>query len=211
MKKASIVLFLLTIGFMSAQSFKLGATANIHRSSIVHVHDVSKPAWGGGVGVFGEIPIVDNDIFDSAWLYLVPQLEFSMQGENAQPYSNKDKQQFPNYYLGVPVYVKYFFHRSGWKSDLFLMAGPRFEFLVYNDRKGPEGYAMYAGQEDKINSFGYGLSVGAGLRVQDDWEIFVRFDRGFSKIYPDYDAANKTSTYNRLLGLGVNYYIKSFD
>jgi len=207
MKKASIVLFLLTIGFMSAQSFKLGATANIHKTSIVNIHDYSTHPFSGGLGVFGEIPLVENDIFDSAWLYLVPQLEFSMQGENAD--ARTGKQKFPNYYFGMPIYVKYFFHRSGWKSDIFLMAGPRFEFLVYNDRKGPEVPPKFVEQEKKINSFGYGLSVAAGLKVDENWEVFMRFDRGFSKVYPDYTY--KSTNYNRLLGIGVNYYIKSFD
>ncbi|WP_313214690.1 porin family protein [Soonwooa sp.] len=207
MKRVLGLLFLFCVAALSAQDFKIGVTANIHRSSIVNIHDVSKPAWGGGFGVFGEIPLVANDIFDSAWLYLVPQIEYSMQGENAEPYANQPKQQFPNHYIGVPIYVKYFFHPNGWKGPLFVMAGPRAEFLVSHDRKGPEVYPQFVDQEQKINSVGFGLSVGAGLKLSDKLEAFVRFDRGFSKIYPDYKS--KSSTYNRLLGIGINYCIKS--
>lgn len=205
MRRVVGILFLFCIGMLSAQSFKMGVTGNVHRSSIVNIHDASKPSWGGGIGVFGEIPLVSNGIFDSAWLYLVPQIEFSMQGENAEP--EQGKQQFPNHYIGIPVYVKYFFHPNGWKGPLFLMAGPRLEFLVSHDRKGPEVYPMFVDQEKKINSFGFGLSVGAGLKLSDNMEAFIRFDRGFSKIYPDY--THKSNTYNRLLGIGVNYYIKT--
>lgn len=203
MRRVVGILFLFCIGMLSAQSFKMGVTGNIHRSSIVNIHDAFKPSWGGGFGVFGEIPLVPNEMFDSAWLYLVPQIEYSMQGENAEP--EQGKQQFPNHYIGVPVYVKYFFHPNGWKGPLFLMAGPRLEFLVSHDRKGPEVYPMFVDQEKKINSFGFGLSVGAGLKLSDNMEAFIRFDRGFSKIYPDY--THKSNTYNRLLGIGVNYYI----
>lgn len=205
MKRVVGILFLFCIGMLSAQSYKMGVTGNIHKSTIVNIHDVSKPSWGGGVGVFAQFALVENDVFDSAWLYLMPQLEFSMQGENAEP--PQGKQQFPNHYIGLPIYIKYFFHKGNMKRDVFLIAGPRLEFLVSHDRKGPEVYPMFVDQEKKINKFGFGLSVGAGLKLSDNMEAFIRFDRGFSKVYPDY--IHKSTTYNRLLGIGVNYYIKT--
>jgi len=91
------------------------------------------------------------------------------------------------------------------KRNLFLFGGPRFEFMVSHDRKGPEVYPAFIEQEKKIASFGYGISLGAGVKLGDNLEAFVRFDRGFSKVYPDY--THKSSNYNRLLGIGVNYFI----
>ena len=35
---------------------------------------------------------------------------------------------------------------------------------------------------------------------------FIRFDRGFSTVYPNNDRNN---TYNRLLAVGLNYYLNS--
>ncbi|MNX99100.1 hypothetical protein D3C86_1315330 [compost metagenome] len=93
------------------------------------------------------------------------------------------------------------------------MAGPKLEFLV--SEKQDEGNAVMeatmAGKDPakfglgrKINTFGYGLSVKAGSRINDKIEVFIRFDRGFSKVYSDYSAQ---STYNRFLGVGLSYYI----
>ena len=76
------------------------------------------------------------------------------------------------------------------------------EFLVSEKRSGPP--ADFEAQEQNINSFGYGVSVGAGIKINDKLDAFIRFDRGFSKIYPDY---TRDATYNRMLALGINYYI----
>ena len=35
-------------------------------------------------------------------------------------------------------------------------------------------------------------------------ETFIRYDHGFSKVYPN---NNNNFTYNRLLAVGINYYL----
>ena len=110
MKKISTVLALFSVIALSAQSFKYGITGNIHRGSIVGVHDRSVGKYGGGLGVFAEIPLVENDVFDSAWLFLVPQIEYSMQGENAEV--NVDRfgvQKYHYDYAAMQVYLKLVF------------------------------------------------------------------------------------------------------
>lgn len=198
--KACGLILMFFSGVLFSQSFKLGVTGNFHKSSIVGIHDFSKGKFGGGLGFYASFPLVENDIFDSAWLYLVPQIEYSMQGENADP--PQGYQTFDNHYVAAQFYVKYFLHKDGFKRDVFFFAGPRVEYLVSEARKGPEVYDMFVEQEKKINSFGYGVSFGAGLRISNEIEAFLRYDRGFSKIYPDYTMHN---TYNRLLGIGINY------
>lgn len=194
---------------MNAQDFKYGITGNIHRGSIVGVHDRSIGKYGGGLGVFGQIPLVENDVFDSAWLYLEGQLEYSMQGENAKVKKEVyGLQKFHHDYLGMQVYLKYFFHKGNMKRDVFLFAGPRIEFLVRENRKvAPEYDATHYkyNLDDEINKFGYGVSFGAGLRINSQMEGFLRYDRGFSKVYPKNDRNN---TYNRLIAVGINYYLK---
>ena len=91
---------------------------------------------------------------------------------------------------------------QGYKGDIYFMAGPRLEFLVSDKRSGPP--SDFESQEQKIDSFGYGISVGAGVNVSEKLDVFIRFDRGFSKIYPDY---TRDTTFNRMLGIGINYYI----
>lgn len=205
MKSRILLYFSLLASVLSfGQTFKYGITANIHKGSIVGIHDVSKPALGGGLGFFTSISLVENDIFDSAWLYLEPQVEFSMQGENADP--PQGYQKFHNNYIGTQVYLKYFFHKGNMKRDLFVFAGPRIEILVSEKREGPPVYDMFVDQEKRINHFGYGVSFGAGVKVTQKVEGFIRYDRGFSKIYPDYTYKN---TYNRFLGVGINYYLNN--
>lgn len=202
MHKQFWLIISLFFGLSNAQEFKYGATANLHKGSIVGIHDVSKGKWGGGIGVFAQWPLVENDIYDSAWLYFSPQLEFSMQGENANP--PQGYQKFSHYYVAMPLYIKYFLHKGNMKRDLFVFAGPRIEYMVYRHKDGPPSYAMFEPSEQRINKFSYGVSFGLGLWVQEDVEVFIRYDRGLSKIYPDYTYLN---TYNRLLAVGLNVYL----
>lgn len=205
MKKLIIIYSLLLFGVANAQSIKYGVTGNIHKTSIGGIHDRSKGIFAGGVGVFADFSLVTNDIYDSAWLYFTPQLEYSMQGENAE-IPGKERQKFHFSYIGMPLYIKYFMKNNGYKGDIYFMAGPKLEFLVSEDVSGPASLTI--AQEQNVNKFGYGISVGVGVKVQEKLDVFIRFDRGFSKIYPDY---TKYATFNKMLGLGISYYIGSVD
>jgi hypothetical protein len=209
MKKFNLIIAIFLIIMVSGQeTFKYGVTGNFHKGSIVGVHDVSKGAYGGGLGIFGEWSLVENDIYDSAWLYLMPQIEYSMQGEIAK--ADEDiygKQQFHHDYVAMQVYLKYFFHQGNMKRDLYVFGGPRIEYLVREDRKVDPAYDFVYFKYNKDNlvkKFGYGVSVGVGLKVSQQFEAFLRYDRGFSKVYPNNTDRN---TYNRLLAVGLNYYI----
>ena len=84
MKKLIAVLSLFYLIGVSGQKFKYGFTGNFHKSSVVGVHDYSVGKYGGGLGFFAQWSLVENDVFDSAWLYLTPQIEYNMQGEHAK-------------------------------------------------------------------------------------------------------------------------------
>jgi len=62
MKRFHLVILLLFGQLAIAQSISMGVTGNIHKSSIANIHDVSKTPWGGGVGIFAEVSLVENDI-----------------------------------------------------------------------------------------------------------------------------------------------------
>ena len=92
------------------------------------------------------------------------------------------------------------------KRDAFVFAGPRVEYLVREDRNVPLQYDIdyfKYNHDDELKKFGYGVSFGAGLKVSQQIEAFIRYDRGFSKVYPN----NTRNTYNRLLAVGINYYL----
>lgn len=214
MKKRFVLFALLIFGVTNAQFIKYGVTGDLHKSSMPGIHGVGKPSWGGTLGVFADISLVSNDIYDSAWLYLTPQLEVFTMGETGDwDEDRKNIQKYSNVYIGVPLYIKYYMKNSGYKGDIFFMVGPKLEFLV--SEKTDEGNAVKEAQDagfdpnkfglgQRINSLSYGVSAKVGARINDSLEVFLRFDRGFAKIYPDYTAAN---TYNRFLGIGLSYYI----
>ncbi|WP_312825283.1 porin family protein [Epilithonimonas sp.] len=201
MRKIITISSLLLFGFINAQTVKYGVTGNFHKSSIPGIHDRSKGIFGGGLGIFADFSLVTNDIYNSAWLYFSPQLEFNTQGENAQM-PGLETQKYHNNYIGIPLYIKYFMKSQGYKGDIYFMAGPRFEFMVANKVSGP--VSLTAHQEENLEKFGYGISAGVGVNIQNSWDVFIRYDRGFSKIYPDY---TKYTTYNRMLAIGINLYL----
>lgn len=214
MRKLIVIYSLLVFGSINAQFIKYGVTGSLHRGSIAGIHNASKANFGGSVGIFADLSIVPNDIYDSAWLYLTPQLEVYTIGERASwNEDDNNRQKYNNTYIAVPIYLKYFMKNHGYKGDIYFMVGPKFEFLV--SEKIEEGdavnKAMAAGYDpakfglgQKADSFGYGVSAKVGVKVDNKWDVFVRFDRGLSKVYKDYAAQ---STYNRFLAIGLSYYI----
>lgn len=208
MKKLTVLIATFLLTTLSAQALQYGVTANFHKGSIAGVHDYSKGVFGGSLGVFVDFPLAEADIDGETWLILTPQVEYHMGGEIAKAEENKFGVQKYHYdYLGMQVYLKYFFHKGGMKQNTFLFAGPRIEFMVREDVNVDPAYdaAYYKYNLDKtVNKFGYGASVGAGMKVSEKVEAFLRYDHGFSKVYPDNTIKN---TYNRMLGIGVNYYL----
>lgn len=207
MKKINTVLALLFLITVSGQTFKYGLTGNFHKSSVVGVHDYSTGKYGGSLGAFAQWSLVENDVFDSAWLYITPQIEYSMQGENAKAEREiYGLQKYQYDYVAMQVYLKWFFHQGNMKRDVFLFAGPRIEYLVRETKKvNPDYDAVYMkyNKDNEVKKFGYGASFGIGLKISQQFEAFLRYDRGFGTVYPNNDSHN---TYNRLLGLGLNYY-----
>jgi hypothetical protein len=216
MKKIIIIYSLLLFGAVNAQFVKYGVTGSFHKGSIAGIHGVSKGNFGGNVGVFADFSLVPNDIYDSAWLYFTPQLEFYTLGERADwDEDEKNMQKYNNNYVAVPLYIKYFLKNSGYKGDIYFMLGPKLEFLVSEKKEegnslnqaladGFENPKQQFGLGQKISSFGYGISFKAGVKVNDMLDVFIRFDRGLSKVYPDY---TKNPTYNRFLAIGLSYYL----
>lgn len=209
MKKLFSTIVLLSVLTLNAQNFKYGFTGNFHRGSVAGVHDVSVGKYGGGLGFFTQWSLVENDVYDSAWLYITPQIEYSMNGENAEAEIEKfGQQKYSMDYVAMQVYLKWFFHQGNMKRDIFLFAGPRVEYLVREDVEvSPEYQAAYYqyNLDDEVAKFGYGVSMGVGVKVSPKLEGFLRFDRGFSKVYTN---NNLNNTYNRMLAVGLNFFIE---
>lgn len=207
MKKTIFILALSFFGFSNAQeSLEYGVTANFHKGSIVNVHDVSKGKFGGGLGFFLNFPLTSGDVYGEQFLYLMPQIEYSMQGEYAKAEGGRfGTQKFPADYLAAMLYLKYYFHPGQIKNDVFAFLGPRVEYMINHKKEVDPGYEAVYYQfnlDNNMNKLGFGLSGGVGLQINPEFDAFLRYDQGFSKVYPD----NPARTYNRLLALGINYY-----
>lgn len=175
MKRLSLLIALLVVLALNAQEkLKWGITSNFHKGSIVHVHDYSKGRYGGGLGVFGEVSLVENDVFDSAFMYLMAQVEYSTQGEIAKAEPNKfATQKFTGDYVNAMVYLKWFFHQGNMKRDMFLFAGPKIDYLLRSGKDVPADYdaAYYRfNLDNKVKKFGYGVSVGTGFALSHQFE-----------------------------------------
>lgn len=211
--KISILCLLLWSFSFSQNNFsehvKWGVTGNFHRGSIVNVHDRSEGRYGAGVGVFADISLMENDAFDTAWLYVSPQIEYSMQGEHANAETDTYGVQKYHYdYLAAAVYLKYFFHNGRMKSGAYLFGGPRVEFMVSQKEDVSAAYdAVYYqyNLDDVVNKTGFGASFGAGFKINKQLEAFIRYDQGFSKVYEN----NPRNTHDRLLAVGVNFFINT--
>ncbi len=183
---------------------QLGVTANIHQSNIYGIHDYSKgriaPAFGLTLQYRLEKDISDEKEYK---YFLQPVLEYSMDGEKAEP--PQGSQKFLNNYISLPIFFKYYFTLSETKRDrrYFLMAGPLFGFAVSDKREGNLYFSQDISADKNFKKFNFGVTLGAGYHFDKNLEAFVRFDRGLSKAYGVYTLYN---TYNYKLGVGINYF-----
>ncbi len=180
-------------------TIQFGATLKVHQSNIRGIHDYSKARIAPAIGVFAQIPLnsrVENNI------YFVPQLEFSMEGENAK--EPKGDQKFHFSYINVPLYLKYYFgfNKENTNKNLFVMAGPKFGFAVSEKREGAVYNPQDIAAEGHHKKFNLAASVGGGYRFTENFEGYLRYDHGFTKAYDNYTLQK---TYNYQLGAGINY------
>lgn len=208
MKKIFLLAATFLLTMVSSQQFNYGVTANIHKTSILGVHDYSKGKFGAGFGVVGEVGLAATDIGDDYYLFFMPQIEYSMQGENAENEIGKyGKQKYHHDYITTGLNIKYVFHPNNYMSRFFVFGGPRISFLVREKKDVDPAFDLVYGKynlDNEVNKVDLGIGVGFGAKIDDHFEAFLRYDRGFSKVYPNNDRHH---TSNHQLALGLNYFI----
>ena len=190
-----------------------GISANVHQSNIRGIHWNSKGRIAPSVGVFVSIPLestADRDLYKYGRWILVPQLEYSMDGELNKPETGTQKY-FADF-ISLPVYIKYYFaFNKVDEKKFFVQAGPQFGVSIHNKATGPsdansmenkEHVNYVSHHEANFKKANFGISVGTGYQFSDSWEVFARYDQGFSKVYDNYTLYN-TNHYK--LGVGLNY------
>lgn len=203
MKKLYLVLVLFLSLMTYSQEFKWGMTGNVHSSSIEGIHDFSRGRIAPSLGFFAEIPLesFQRSIYSPLRYYIFPVVEYSMEGEKT--ILEQGRQYYRNDFVAVALYGKFHFYR-GFFENFYFMVGPRAAYAVSVDFKGPViNYESGPLGDDVTKKWSFSASTAFGYVISDRLEMYVRFDQGLTKVYPNYDYRR---TWNRLLGIGVSYY-----
>ena len=203
MKKIFFVFAILLSGFSFAQEVRWGAIANVHSSSIEGIHDFSRGRIAPSVGLFMEIPLetFQRSIYAPLRYYIYPVVEYSMEGEKT--ILEQGRQYYRNDFVALALYGKFHFYR-GFFENFYFMVGPRAAYAVSVDFKGPViNYESGPLGDDVTKKWSFSASSAFGYVVSDKMEVYLRYDHGLTKVYPNYDYRR---TWNRLLGIGVSYY-----
>ena len=177
-KKIALSLSVFASFFSFAQidfsSTRFGLTAGPTYSRVQNAHNPSSARVNFFAGAFAIIPVGGDDMF-----YLQPGVEYLGAGENGD---NGTK--YGANYLSVPVYFKVYFSEA--ESEFFGQLGPRFGFLMNQSIKNPSKPQYYTTDTfGKAAAFDFAISGGLGFSYKRKWEIFARFDYGFTDTLPD--------------------------
>ena len=204
MKKIFLVFAIAMSSVLFSQEFKWGAIANVHSSSIEGIHDYSRGRIAPSVGLFAEIPMesFQRSIYSPLGYYIYPVIEYSMEGERAL--GEIGTRYFRNDFVALALYGKFHFYR-GYFENFYFMVGPRFAYNVAEYGEGPILVYENGNIEPNfdIHKWNFSASLALGYVISDKMEIHIRYDQGFSKVYPHYD---EHKTWIRMLGLGISYY-----
>lgn len=202
MKKIFLVFLMFIVSHLFSQEVKWGVTANLHSSSIEGIHDFSRGRIAPSAGLFMEIPLetFQRSIYSPLRYYIYPVVEFSMEGEKT--ILEQGRQYYRNDFLAFTLYGKFHFYRGYWENFYF-MIGPRAAYAVSVNFKGPViNYESGPLGDDVTKKWSFAASTAFGYVVNDKLEVYIRYDQGLTKVYPNYDYRR---TWNRLLGLGFSY------
>ena len=177
LKKWAIVVSAFASSMAFAQidfsSTRFGVTAGPTYSRVQNAHKPSSARVSFYGGFLALVPIGGDDMF-----YLQPGVEYLGAGENGD---NGTK--YGSSYLSVPIYFKTYFSEA--ESEFFGILGPRFGFAINQTIKNPSKAIYAADQYGKTAAFDFALSGGLGFSYKRKWEIFARFDYGFTDTLPD--------------------------
>ncbi|MFS4467688.1 porin family protein [Maribacter sp. 2210JD10-5] len=171
MKKLSLFIVLFSIGIfgLSAQDdMRFGAKAGLNVSSLGNDFGATP---GFHVGGALEIPFSDKII-------LQPEALISFQGSDG---IFQDNLRFT--YLTIPVMAKY----NVW-DELYVEAGPYLALLLADNLDGDNFGTIGAFEES--NSIDFGLGVGAGYRLNDNFYFQLRFSAGAINAIEDVSSKN---------------------
>ncbi len=164
-----------------------------------------KPAMH--VGAVAEIAL--SDFFS-----LQPELLYSMQGSQTGSYQNNDNPELPyymedvktgsfknnNHYVILPIMVRYFV------TDMISIdAGPQVGYLLF--AKKSDGKYEWTDTKDSMNTFDYGINLGASYEFDNGMNVNLRYSYGLANIYKtENDITLKGNNAVAQISLGYKFY-----
>lgn len=165
MKKLFLVGALALFAAGNAQTFGLKAGMNV---SSLSNFDESKSKIGLNAGIFMNAPLAES-------FSIQPELLYNSKGAKAD-IDNFDVT-FNLDYLSVPVMFQY-----NATPQFYLEAGPEFSFLMSGKIKA-DGESEDI--KDDLNSFDFGVGLGAGYYFTPNFGLTARYVAGFSDVVKD--------------------------
>ncbi len=172
-------LFLLSIMILSAaytltaQDIRFGAKAGLNLSSLGGDAAYSYNSKAGfHIGGVLEVPFSDV-------IMIQPEALISLQGSGG---FYQDDLNF--WYLTIPVVAKY----NVW-DQLYIEAGPQVSLLLSDNLAG--NASGVGGGYSESNGLDFGLAIGAGYRLDDNFYFQVRFNAGFVNAIKDQTSKNR--------------------
>lgn len=178
---------------MSSLTFaqQFGAKAGVNVSTISDDSDLNqKSKVGYYAGVFMNAPIAENFSIQPEVLY--NNLGAKLTEDSETSTLNLD-------YVTVPVMFQY-----NATPNFYLEAGPEFGFLVNSKVKSDNEFTEAIGNEiykkDNMNSFNFGLGLGAGYYFTPNIGITARYVAGFTDVTKENsdvttNAKNRNNTF----------------
>ncbi len=161
-----------------SQSF--GIKGGLNLSSLSDDGSVdNKTKAGFNAGVFMNAPLGSDFSIQPEVLYndLGAKTTYKLAGENNNPEYSTNLG-----YISVPVMFQY-----NATPEFYLEAGPQFNFLVSANSKFKSGDNTRTVDlnKDNLNTFDFGLGIGAGYWITPQFGINARYNAGFTKIGKD--------------------------
>jgi len=154
-------------GLVNAQEAKFGVKAGLNLSNLTGDIENNSIKAGFQVGALVDIKISDN-------FSIQPEVLYSMQG------AKFDDGKIELSYINVPVMAKFYV-----ANGFSLEAGPQIGFLM--SAKAKEDGAGSEDIKDFLKSTDFGLNIGAGYDLTENFNLGVRYGFGLSNIAEEGD------------------------